>query len=189
MRSSKPRARLWPALFLVALAASTAAPAAAQERGRPVRGRAPATRVGPEATDPVAVSRVVIRFASGAFSLLDRKETRKVLPASDALPEGEAPPSGFWYELRAGDGSVRYRRIIEDPVRLVFEGPEDPSTPLPAAPRRSEGIPAERVFSLLIPAAQPGDLLVLFSSPLRLGAQGEPATEVAKLDLFPIIVR
>jgi len=193
MRSSQPSA-CGIAVCLAALFAFFATPGRAQDRprpggGGPVRGPAPAAQAPRAVEDPVvAANRVLIRFAGGHFTLVDRKELRKVLPPSDELPAGEKPLSGFWYELRSGDGHLRYRRIIDDPVRLVFEGPEDPKTPLPATPRRSEGIPAERFFSLLIPAAQQGDQLVLFSSPLQLGAQGEPATEVTRLDLFPIII-
>jgi len=194
MRSSQLTARHGIARCLAVLFVFAATSVPAQDKapraGPPVSGPAPAARVPGAAEDPVvAANRVLIRFAGGQFTLVERKEIRKVLPPSDELPAGERPLSGFWYELRAGDGHTRYRRIIDDPVRLVFEGPDDPKTPLPAAPRRSEGIPAERFFSLLLPAVQQGDQLVLFSSPLQLGAQGEPASEVARLDLFPIIIK
>jgi len=172
MRSPRWRIRLWRAVLFLALVAGAGSPLAAQVPPSPV----------------VAASRALIRFASGQFSLLERRDIRKVLPPSDALPAVQSV-SGFWYELRAADGSLRYRRIIEDPVRLVFEGPEEPSpTPGPATPSRKEGIPAERVFSLLIPAPAQGDQLVLFSSPLVPGEQGSPAKEVARLDLFPIVI-
>jgi hypothetical protein len=190
MRSPQLTIRRGIAAGLVALCASAAAPSPQDKPtprpGRPVRGPAPATPA--PAAEVVAANRLLIRFAGGAFSLVERKEVRKAIPPSDELPSVEGPLSGFWYELRSAEGQVRYRRIIDDPVRLVFEGPEDPKTPLPAVPQRSEGIPAERFFSLIIPAAQQGDQLVLFSSPLRLGAQGEPAAEVARLDLFPIVI-
>ncbi len=31
-------------------------------------------------------------------------------------------PSGFWIEVVLGDGSVRYRWIMENPIFLTFEG-------------------------------------------------------------------
>ena len=146
----------------------------------------PATARAQEPPGVVPVEQAVVRFAAGVFSLLDRLPARKVLPPSDALPDADAL-AGFWYEVRAADGSLRYRRVIGDPIRLVFEGPEPDAGPGAPASRK-EAIPAERVFTLLIPAALAGDELVLFSSPLEPGAQGEPAAEVARLELAPIII-
>jgi hypothetical protein len=85
----------------------------------------------PEPTNPQDADRWVIEFDGGAFALLSRSATTKVLPGSDELPAVQVPPSGFWYELRSADGSVRYRRITGNPVRLVFEGPalDDGQTP------------------------------------------------------------
>ncbi len=95
---------------------------------------APAARAqngGP--AEPGPVDRWVVTFSAGAFTLDSRARTEKILPASDELPAVQLPPSGFFYELRAADGSVRYRRIVADPVRLVFEGPaESPGGETPA---------------------------------------------------------
>jgi hypothetical protein len=135
----------------------------------------------------IPVEQVVVRFAAGAFSLVERFQARKVLPPSDELPKAEAL-AGFWYELRAADGTVRYRRIIGDPIRLVFEGPE-PSARAGSLASRKQATPTERVFTLLIPAAREGDELVLFSSSLDPAVQGEPATEVARLKLAPITIQ
>jgi hypothetical protein len=52
-----------------------------------------------------------------------------------------------------------------------------------ADPVRSEAIPAERYFSLLLPADEAGEQLVLFSSPLELGTQAAAASEVARFAL------
>ena len=177
----------------------------------------------PGTPGPQRADRWVIQFAGGGFSLLSRSTTTKVLAGSDELPAVQLPPSGFWYELRSADGSVRYRRIIDDPVLLVFEGPAldlDQNVPTlaqsqrrdstgartqrgagravdvrqsaagvsrladalddPAPPIRDEAIPAQRVFSVLTPAAAEGDALILFSSPLAPNSQAEPATEVAR---------
>lgn len=82
-----------------------------------------ASAQGQDSTEPQSADRWIIRFESGAFSLMSRSATTKVLPASDELPAVQLPLSGFWFELHAADGSVRYRRIVGDPVRLVFEGP------------------------------------------------------------------
>jgi hypothetical protein len=89
---------------------------------------------------PQSVERLTLEFESGAFSLVSRQVVQKVLPPSDSLPSSATGVSGFFYELRDGEGGVRYRRIIGDPVRLFFEGPDpDSGSPLPA---RVEDIPA-----------------------------------------------
>jgi len=54
-----------------------------------------------------------------------------------------------------------------------------------APPIRDEAVPQQRVFTLLTPAASGGDSLVLFSSPLELNSQAEPATEIARFTVEP----
>ena len=71
----------------------------------------------------VAANRVVLEFANGSFTLQERSELRSVLAPSDPLPESTSGVSGFWYELRDSSGSLLYRRIIESPVFVRFEGP------------------------------------------------------------------
>ena len=143
----------------------------------------------PGPAPPVAVERIVLRFAAGQFSIFSRVATRKVLPPSDGLPAVQTPLAGFWYEVLAADGGLRYRRILEDPVRLVFEGPEPDLPPgTEAVPSRKEAIPSERFIPLLVPLPAEGDLLVLYSSPLEPGAQGEPASELARLELAPVVI-
>jgi hypothetical protein len=80
--------------------------------------------------------------------------------------------------------------MIGNPIRIAFEGP-DPGGENGGrqSPVRHEYIPDRHVFSLLIPAALSGDQLVIFSSPLEPGAQNQPAEEVARLDLFPVVVQ
>jgi hypothetical protein len=144
-------------------------------------------------SNAVAANRVVIQFEGGNFTLLERLELRTILPPSDELPDSGRELSGFWYELRDSAGSLLYRRIIESPVTVRFEGPatgaggEPPEDAEGATAERIESIPERTVFSLLIPAASDGDQLVLFSSPLEEGQQFRAATEVARFDLLPII--
>jgi len=164
----------------------------------------------------VPVLRMVIQYSDGNFSELSRRPLRKVLPPSDELPAVQQPeiplngaddglndlpavqlPSGFWFEVVLGDGSVKYRRILENPILLTFEGLDPEDTSPERALTRVESLPKHRVFSLLVPFDQQGpagaDLgpqtLVLFSSPLRPGAQAEPASAIARLPLSdPIII-
>jgi hypothetical protein len=78
---------------------------------------------GSQPGEPQRANRWVIEFSGGEFTLQSRSLTTKVLPASDELPAVQLPHSGFWFELRAADGSVRYRHVTGNPVLLVFEGP------------------------------------------------------------------
>jgi hypothetical protein len=174
MRCIRSRLLSWASLWLVALGSAVlASPSRAQEL--------------PPEPEPVAVERLVIRFAAGQFSIFTRHATQKILPPSDELPAVQNP-AGFWYEVRSAEGAVRYRRILENPVPLVFEGPAEPDSPPGTPASRSEAIPSERFFTLLIPAPMQGDVLILFSSPLRPGAQGEPASQVASLDLTTVVI-
>jgi hypothetical protein len=134
---------------------------------------------------PVPAHRLVIRFKEGAFEVLSRVEVSKVLPPSDALPP-DTYPSGFWYELRSVNGRLLYRKIIEDPCRIRYEGPAggvfDGGTAMTL--ERREVVLSERTFSLLVPRAVPGDQLVLVESPHEQERQDEPAVEVARLTLI-----
>jgi hypothetical protein len=138
--------------------------------------------------------RLVIEYVEGEFSILSQNAVRKVLPPSDELPAVQSPngqvvlPSGFWIEVVLGDGSVRYRRIMENPIYLTFEGinPEDQG--LEPKLERVESLPQRKVFSILIPAYPPDPVhgppsLRLFSSPLRVGARAESASEIGRLIL------
>lgn len=141
--------------------------------------------------DGVPADRLVVRYTGNHFELVSRSPVTKVLPAADELPVGRAQLRGFWYELQSLQGKIRYRRIIRDPVRLVFEGP-DPLDP-EGLPQRVEAEPSERVFSLLGPRCAPGDQLVLFRSSRQpsgssAGAQQgaeEAAREVARITILP----
>lgn len=115
------------------------------------------------------------------FRLLSRQDVLMVLPPADLLPAtpNGGLPSGFWYELVAADGSVRYRRIIHNPVFLTFEGPDIDTGGM--VPDRKEAIPQSRIFSLLVPNPLSGDSLVLFSSPLTLDGHGRAASEVGRI--------
>lgn len=134
-------------------------------------------------SNAVPAERIKLQYSNGIFSLLGRSPIRKVIPPSQELPAVQKDLSGFWYELRGPTGIVRYRRIIQTPVLQVFEGPD----PGQEAPSRKEGLPPQRVFSLLVPSPEIGDELVLVGSPLEPNTQGEPAEELAKITLIPII--
>jgi hypothetical protein len=145
-------------------------------------------------TGPIAAERAVVLYEGGSFALQERVSLRTVMPPFDRLPNGGREYSGFWYEVQDVSGAVRYRRMMGNPLRVAFEGPEPNGGENGDAngerrtPVRFEYIPDRKVFSLLIPAALQGDQLVIFSSPLKPGAQHLAAEEVARLDLLPVVI-
>jgi hypothetical protein len=146
---------------------------------------------------PVAAERVTIAFERGTYSVVSRTTLTKVLAPSDALPEGPGPFTGCWFELRAADGTIRYRRVIDDPVLLVSEtaAAAGDAGAAPGAQRlvRAATVPDHRIFSVLVPAARDGDELLLFGPPYAPDARGVMAApalptaslEVARLALPP----
>ncbi len=150
----------------------------------PLRMALAASAGGPG--QPVPVDQVAIHFtAPGSFEVVSQTSLMKVLAPSDELPAMGQPMSGFWFELQSAAGAVRYRRVIGNPVLIVFGGP---ATPEGTTKQLVEIVPPERDFALWIPQPAEGDQLVLFSSPLRPGAEAEPAMEVARLGLQSIII-
>ncbi len=145
---------------------------------------AAATGLSPAAyAEPVDAHRVWLRYLSGRFVLVALHEVRAVLPPSDELPSETSALSGFWLELRAANGEVRYRRIVADPIRLYFEARSAAAPGEPTVLDRDELIPQSRLFTLLLPRAAAGDELVLFGSPLVVGFDEQPATEIGRLTL------
>jgi hypothetical protein len=127
--------------------------------------------------------RVWLRWLDGRFVVAALHELRAVVPPSDDLPATGAALSGFWIELRTAAGDVRYRRIVGDPVRLYVERQMSGAPGEPIVLDRDEMIPQSRLFTLLVPAAAPGDELVLFGSPLVAGFDEQPASEIGRLTL------
>ncbi len=120
--------------------------------------------------------RLLIEFNHGDFAILSQHSVRKTLPPSDAAPV--LPASGWYFELQNASGETRYRRIIEDPVTLVFEGP-DPDVKHLSNPDRSASVPGQRSFNLLMPAPQAGDEFVLFGPGLTSGSSASLQREAA----------
>lgn len=145
---------------------------------------------------PVAAERVTIAFERGNYRIVSRVAVTKVLPPSDALPEGPGPFLGFWFELRGSDGSTRYRRVIGDPVLLVSEVPTSSTAhgPTAAVIERAVVVPDARTFTLLVPAPRAGDALLLFGLPhlpdmsgVMEAPQGPiPSLEVAHFEMEPL---
>jgi hypothetical protein len=88
--------------------------------------------------------------------------------------------SGFWFEVQTPKGEVKYRRIVANPIAVYTEVP-DPAQGF--EPSRQEALPAEVVFSLLIPKVAGSNNLALVSSPLGPQSKAMPAQ---RLTLIPL---
>jgi hypothetical protein len=129
-------------------------------------------------SQPMPVSRLIIQYRGGAFTLLSSTALTKIIPPSDQLPPSPLPPSGFWFELQSPQGALLYRRIISNPTTIYTEVP-NPETG--SGPERVEVPTADTVFSVLIPDIAGTNQLVLFSSPPGPAGKSQPATVVARI--------
>ncbi len=130
----------------------------------------------PAMASPVLTEQLVIAYDHGSFSLAGQQPIRMVMPASDPLPEDLC---GFWYELRDATGKLRYRGVLENPLRIDFGGQPVPTEDDPG----SELYAPSRSFTLLVPKVHTGDSLFIFSSPMHAGGNLELAEQCARLDL------
>lgn len=89
----------------------------------------------------------------------------------------ESRYSGFWVELRNGQGATLYRRIIDDPtLRSEGAGPEDSDEPLVSD---GANIPRPGIVSFVVPEV-PGATRVVVMASRPSDAQAGP---IADLDL------
>jgi len=72
---------------------------------------------------PGAAHRARVLFNNDTFELVSLTSLETVLAPSDTLPGDPGGLAGFWFELQSANGDLLYRRIVGDPVLLVFEGP------------------------------------------------------------------
>jgi hypothetical protein len=134
----------------------------------------------PPAPGPAPAERLVIRYSSGTYHLLSRTLLLKVIPPSDALPATNRPLSGFWIEVQTPKQEVKYRRIIPDPIKVYTEVPGPAPEP---HPERSEAVPTEAVFTVLIPQVPGSNNLVLVSSSLGAAGNAPTAQPLARIPL------
>ena len=129
---------------------------------------------------PVPAERLIIQYRSGSFQLLSRSPLTKVLPPSDGLPATNHTVSGFWFEVQTHKGEVKYRRIMPDPITVYTEVPGPGPDP---RPERAEVVPAEAVFTVLVPKVPGSNNLVLVSSPPGAAGKARAAQTLARIPL------
>jgi hypothetical protein len=122
--------------------------------------------------------RVTLSYEGSDVRVVTKQVVTMVPPPSEAN-RAEEGQSGFWYELRDGEGHKLYQRIIQNPIKFAFEVRSDPDRPLSWQKVREP----RGNFVLLMPALEYAKTLVLFSSPFEPEAATKPAKEIAHFDL------
>jgi len=134
----------------------------------------------PPAAGPVPAERLVIQYRLGSYQLLSRTPLIKVLPPSDDLPATNRAVSGFWFEVQTPGEEVKYRRIMPDPIKVYTEVPGPAPEP---RPERAEAVPAEVLFTLLIPQVPGSNNLVLVSSSPSATGNAQAAQAIVSIPL------
>jgi hypothetical protein len=156
--------------------------------------RARCARIGPSAlssllalllsgaavASAVPADRIVLAYEEGRFRIVSRTAVAKTVEPSDDAGD---PAPEFWIETRAADGAVRHRRAMPDPRSPIHESFAAESIERADAPGDAA------IFAVVVPAAEPGDVLFLFGRPsppeavtlLARLAIPEPAAAIAPL--------
>lgn len=122
--------------------------------------------------------RLLVAYSGTDLRLLDRQSVEMLPPPADDPVEEQR--SGFWLELRDGEGQILYTRVTQNPIRFSAELlTDDPERPI----ARTELGEVKGEFVLHVPDLPETQALVFMSSPAGLAALGESASEVARLDL------
>lgn len=79
---------------------------------------------------PALSTRLIFSYEGETIKLLSSRTLEMVSPPSDS-PESDKGEVGFWLEVRDRENSIRYRRVIPNPVRNYAEvRTGDPDRPL-----------------------------------------------------------
>jgi hypothetical protein len=121
--------------------------------------------------------RLFVAYSGTDLRLLDRQSVEMIPPPADDVEERR---SGFWLELRDGKGQTVYSQVTQNPIRLSAELlTDDRERPI----ARAELAEVKGEFVLHVPDLPEAKALVFMSSPAGPAGLGEPASEVARLDL------
>ncbi len=121
--------------------------------------------------------RLTILHKGNEIRVLSTQTVRMLVPPSDQTYSFDHH-GGFWFEVRAEDSEVLYRRMIPNPfvgeIEVLSGDPERPFTRIPSTD-------TEKVSVLLLPELAEGHELRLCASPK--GAPGARARAIATFDL------
>jgi len=149
----------------------------------------PESSVPPVEGKPTKAVRLVFSFDGDHLHLVSQQSVEMTLPPSDPI-EGAEDYTGFWCEIRDVQDRPVFRRVMQNPIRQdveVFSDDPKRSVARQATPGR------KGVFMILVPDAEEGHAVALFSSPQPKSLPGggtqvpdlarQPATEIARFVL------
>jgi hypothetical protein len=126
--------------------------------------------------------RLTLEYKDGQFTVLERHFLNKRAQSSDPLldTQKDEQRSGFWIELRDGEGRAIYQQVLHNPIPVSVEiHSENRDRPI----RRETNPNPQAVFSLLVPNLPEAETLVIVGSPLKAEAMFEPASDLAHFSL------
>jgi hypothetical protein len=127
----------------------------------------------PQNPNLIPAQYILMEFRDSGFRVVEVTALEVVISPSQPLPAELGKVSGFWFELQSEEGGVRYRGIVDHPLLVRSEPPDDTA--------ESVTVAVQALFSMVIPRVRPGEDLVIFSSPLEPGETGRPAREILRL--------
>jgi hypothetical protein len=108
--------------------------------------------------DPRSV-RLTFRYDDRGLRLAARTPRRSPAPPTEQL-DAEPPPGAIVLELRSSTDAVRYRRFLVDPIPQTLE-----AGTAQGGLRRFAHAPPSGSFTAVVPAPEPGELVVISAGP------------------------
>jgi hypothetical protein len=128
---------------------------------------------------PMKAIRLLFSFDGEHVHLVSQQSVEMILPPSDPV-QGMEGQKGFWYELRDAQDRPLYRQVMHNPMHADVEVFSD--DPKQTVARHT--VPSRKgVFVVVVPAAEEGHTVALFSSPRRVQIAHQPAREIARFAL------
>jgi hypothetical protein len=123
--------------------------------------------------------RLTFAYEDSSIELISQQPVDMIPPPSDPV-ETPIAESGFWLELKDGQGGTLYRQVMHSPIgidREVFSEDENQSV---------SRMPVERpqgVFTIVIPDVEEAQAVSLHSSPLQTENFFQAASELKRFEL------
>ena len=131
-----------------------------------------------EPVQPAAAVRLTFEYDGDEVRLVGQQPVDAVPLAGDEPAAGEE--SGFAVEVRAGDGRVLHRRVLNEPMHASAEvfSPEPGANITRVAKTEDRG-----TFTVLVPALPDADHVALLAPPGHRQGLAGPASEVRRFRL------
>jgi hypothetical protein len=137
----------------------------------------PGATAGSREAIPAHTLRVTFAYRGDRIALAATRRVQMIAPPSVAPPP-QTGQSGYWFEVRAADGSLLFHRGLHAPIRVDVEVFSDEGRQsiarVPVAEPRGE-------FEVLVPDLPGAQSFVLYGPPPKVEMQGAPAEPLVKL--------